>query len=156
MPALPGQRRTPHPLILALLSVVSAASAAAPAAPAAPPLPFTRPLAMGDTGHDVLIAQAFLIRAVAHSNATIRAEDGHYADATARAAQFFRDTVDLPPGDDLDAPALAALLRVGGPDGYADDGQPASARGKLYKVHVKVHANRSIEDHTATLSDAHG
>ena len=37
-------------------------------------------------------------------------------------------------------------------DGYSDDGQPASALGKLYKVHVPVHHNRSIEVE-ATLFD---
>ena len=46
-------------------------------------------------------------------------------------------------------PLLSLLLR------YVDDGKTAAARGKLYKIYVPVHRNRSIET-WATLSNASG
>lgn len=49
----------------------------------------------------------------------------------------------------------AAVLSQLSADGYKDDGKPPSATGHLYKLHVPVHTNRSIET-TATLYGANG
>eukprot|EP01045_Picozoa_sp_COSAG04_P001014 COSAG04_NODE_30_length_35898_cov_42.288053_13_plen_622_part_00 len=144
----------PLPLVALLLPV--ATPSAAPPAPF--PLPFSRALSRGSSGSDVLIAQAFLIRTAPRTNVTIRAEDGTFGPETAAAAADFRARRGLPPGGALDAAALGELLRAGAADGYRDDGRPASARGGqwLYKVRVRVWANRSVEDHGATLEDRAG
>lgn len=61
----------------------------------------------------------------------------------------------LPTTGVLDEATADAVLAVLSADGYVDDGQPPSAYGKLYKVWVPVHRNRSIES-TAVLFAANG
>jgi hypothetical protein len=54
---------------------------------------------------------------------------------------------------ELDATTAQTLLDLYSDDGYTDSGEPASKSGHLYKVHIGVHRNRSVES-TATLFDA--
>ena len=80
----------------------------------------------------------------------MRRENGTYGGGTAAAAAAFCGSASM------NATALGALLNASAADGYVDDGKPASARGKLYKVKVTVHADRDVEDHHATLEDKDG
>eukprot|EP00729_Bicosta_minor_P014185 gene14185-16945_t len=68
---------------------------------------------------------------------------------------IFRKKFGLASSEVFDAQAASMLLAVASDDGYVDDGKTAAARGKLYKIYVPVHRNRSIET-WATLSNASG
>lgn len=120
------------------------------------PLPWTRPLqhtSPAMTGSDVTIAQALLNR---WSGSNALNESGVYDAATADAVSQFRSAFRIGSGGaTFDSATAEKLLEVASDDGYKDDGQPASARGKLYKIFVPVHRNRSIET-WATLSNATG
>lgn len=59
----------------------------------------------------------------------------------------------IAPGGTFSSETASAVLASLSRDGYRDDGRPAAALGFKYKVHVPVHANRSIET-IATLFDA--
>ena len=125
------------------------------AEPSSLPLPFKRTLRVQTpnlAGSDVVIMQHFLNRSVRDVNIS-----GIYDIQTAKAIVEFQKSHHLSasnPG--VFGPEEArALLSCCSADGYVDDGRPANEKGYMYKVHVRVNANRSIE-HNATLFDGQG
>lgn len=141
---------------VALLAVLAAAAAAD-----VPPLPFTRGLLVTDpmmSGDDVLVLQGLLVRSPAVP--PYLAPTGQYDPPTAAAVgRFQRASGLLGPGlptvlGQVDNATARAVLGRLSDDGYADEPGPLPP-GVLYKVHVPVHRNRSIET-TATLYSANG
>jgi hypothetical protein len=154
---------------LALLAGMAAASQPSfpvwPASqPSFPVWPFDRALslALNSSGADVLLLQRLLsARAAAWCGASWGPPAAARFDAPTAAclAAFQAGAV---PGvgpalrGTLDAQTAEAVLRVLGPDGYADDGAAPAASGHLYKVRVALpSANRSVEA-VATLVAANG
>lgn len=112
------------------------------------PPPFTRELELRQpplSGPDVVVLQHLLARGAWAAPAQTGAFDSATAAAVAAAAPGSKGR--------LDAAAARSVLERCGADGYADDGRPAAARGRLYKLHVAVSRDRSREA-TATLLDA--
>jgi peptidoglycan hydrolase-like protein with peptidoglycan-binding domain len=132
-----------------------AAAAVAATAEQTAPYPFERTLKLTSpmmSGNDVRILQALVARPASGVPAADLKQDAIFGPDTAKAVAAFREARSMGSGD-FDATAAAALVDCCLLDGYQDDGLPASARGKLYKVHVPVHRNRSIET-WGTLYDA--
>ena len=117
------------------------------------PLPFTRELYVTSpvmTGNDVLIAQTLLQRDSAVSKSFVAS--GDYAKDSAAATSAFQEAHNLPSTGTLDSVSAQLLLDLHSDDGYTDSGFTAASMGYLYKFHIPVHTNRSIETY-ATLFD---
>jgi hypothetical protein len=117
------------------------------------PAPFYRELFVTSplmTGNDVFIAQSLLKRdsAVDQSLTT----DGVYGDQSAAATSDFQAAHDLPKTGILDSVSAQLLMDLHSEDGYTDSGFTAASMGYLYKFHIPVHTNRSVETY-ATLFD---
>lgn len=137
----PTMRSLWEPLLAALLASAAAVNAQQPPTM---PLPWSAPLAPGDSGQGVYIAQNLLDRAGArpghrlNASGTFDAETAQYVAAFQRAARLNESGV-------FDAPTATELLACCSDDGYLDDGVPPRDLGYLYKIHVRLFANRSIE-----------
>eukprot|EP01038_Epipyxis_sp_PR26KG_P006912 gene6912-9465_t len=114
------------------------------------PLPFTRELSEGMTGNDVLIAQNLLKRDKSVSQ-TLQT-DGSFGSQTYTATSSFQLAVGLKSTGTIDASTAQYLLDLHSADGYKDSGFSAGSMGYLYKFHIPVHSNRSIET-SITLFD---
>jgi peptidoglycan hydrolase-like protein with peptidoglycan-binding domain len=117
------------------------------------PLPFTRELYVTSpvmTGNDVLIAQTLLQRDDAVDKSFVAS--GKYADDSAKATAAFQTAHNLPSTGILDSVSAQTLLDLHSDDGYTDSGFTAASMGYLYKIHIPVHTNRSVETYS-TLFD---
>eukprot|EP01040_Poterioochromonas_malhamensis_P004707 gene4707-5043_t len=120
------------------------------------PPPFTRELKVTSpyqTGNDVLIAQTLLKRDDAVDKNLVA--DGIFGSQSATAVMNFQAAVGLKSTGVLDEVSAQKLLDLHSADGYKDSGFTAESMGYLYKFHIPVHKNRSIET-DATLFDAKG
>eukprot|EP00981_Chlorochromonas_danica_P011332 scaffold3873_cov177-Ochromonas_danica.AAC.12 len=118
------------------------------------PAPFTRPLQLAnpyESGSDVTIAQTLLLRDSAVNQSLV--VDGIYGQDSAAATSSFQKAHNLNVNGVLDEVTANLLLQLHSADGYKDNGFTASSMGYLYKVHIPVHSNRSVET-VATLFDA--
>lgn len=118
------------------------------------PAPFTRELYVTDpimTGNDVLIAQTLLKREPAVDPAFVAS--GKYATDSAAATSAFQTANKLPSTGVLDSVSAQTLLDLYSDDEYTDSGFTAASMGYLYKFHIPVHSNRSVETYS-TLYDA--
>jgi len=135
-----------------LLAVVALLLGFLPAAlSSALPAPFGRELTPQEPplrGPDVALAQTLL----SHTSYP-PAPTGAYDASTAFSVRRLRAAHGLPSGDALDAAAANALLECCQADTWVDPGITAASLGLLYKIHVPVHANRSVETQ-ARLLDA--
>lgn len=103
------------------------------------------------TGNDVLIAQTLLKRDAAVDPSFV--VSGVYAADSAKATIDFQAANGLPNTDGvLDSVSAQALLDLHSDDEYTDSGFTAASMGYLYKFHIPVHSNRSIETYS-TLYD---
>jgi len=117
------------------------------------PSPFTRELKQTNppmTGNDVLIAQTLLLRDN-HVDPKFVASGKYEADSVA-ACSAFQSASGLDPTGVLDSASAQKLLDLHSADGVKDTGFTAGSMGYLYKFHVPVHNNRSIET-MSTLYD---
>jgi len=117
------------------------------------PSPFTRELYLTSPnmkGNDVLIAQTLLKRDSAVDSSLVA--DGVFGSATQKAVSAFQTNNAIKSTGKLDEASAQALLDLHSADGYKDSGFTAASMGYLYKLHVPVHRNRSIET-TVTLFD---
>lgn len=117
------------------------------------PAPFTRELKVTSpymTGNDVLIAQTLLQRDAAVSKNFVA--NGVYDEASATATSNFQGAHTLKSTGVLDSASAQVLLDTHTADNYKDSGFSAGSMGYLYKFHIPVHNNRSIET-DATLFD---
>jgi len=115
------------------------------------PCPFTRVLTPEQpplNGSDVYILQNVLKRAIPSTPIT-----SYYDAKTQSAVQQFQATNKIAGTGVFDAATAELLLVQYLDDGYKDDGQ--IPHGVLYKVHIPVFKNRSIET-TATLYAGNG
>jgi len=117
------------------------------------PAPFTRQLKVTSpymTGNDVLIAQTLLNRdsAVKPTVPT----SGVYDEATAKGCGEFQTAIGVKSTGNLDATTAQKLLDLHTDDNYKDSGFTAASMGYLYKFHIPVVSNRSVETY-ATLFD---
>eukprot|EP00600_Ochromonadales_sp_CCMP1393_P005984 CAMPEP_0174968820 /NCGR_PEP_ID=MMETSP0004_2-20121128/8366_1 /TAXON_ID=420556 /ORGANISM="Ochromonas sp., Strain CCMP1393" /LENGTH=266 /DNA_ID=CAMNT_0016218135 /DNA_START=136 /DNA_END=936 /DNA_ORIENTATION=- len=103
------------------------------------------------TGDDVTIAQSLLLRDDAVDDGL--AVDGVYGDNCAKATGDFQTAHGLSATGVLDSASAQLLLDLHSADGYKDSGFTAASMGYLYKFHIPVHSNRSVETY-ATLFDA--
>jgi len=120
------------------------------------PLPWTRVLSSGMTGNDVYILQNLLLRdqaVAALPNPLVVSST--YDAATQQAVQAFQEAhgLTVSPDASFGEESANAILSLHSQDGVRDSGFTAASLGYLYKIHVPVHQNRSIET-TATLYDA--
>lgn len=121
---------------------------------AAMPSPFYRELFVTDpimTGNDVLIAQTLLKRDAAVDSNFVAS--GSFASDSAKATSDFQAANKLPATGILDSASAQALLDLHSDDEYTDSGFTAASMGYLYKIHIPVHTNRSVETYS-TLFDA--
>jgi hypothetical protein len=136
--------------------------------PPAFPDPFTRALELADpvlAGSDVVIAQQLLRRDPAGANLTAADLSLGYGASSAAAVRAFQRASPAAAALALDGAGVlgprtaTALLAARGEDGFAGRGLggnwTAAQLGYLYKIHVPVHRNRSIET-VASLYGAHG
>lgn len=117
------------------------------------PAPFYRMLYVTSpmmTGNDVTIAQSLLKRDSAVDQSLI--VDGIYGSDSSKATASFQAAHDLPSTGILDSASASLLMELHSADGYKDSGFTAASMGYLYKFHIPVYANRSIETY-ATLFD---
>jgi hypothetical protein len=117
------------------------------------PAPFSRQLKVTSpymTGNDVLIAQTLLNRdsAVKPSVPT----SGVYDEATAKGCAEFQTAISVKSTGNLDSTTAQKLLELHTDDNYKDSGFTAASMGYLYKFHIPVVSNRSVETY-ATLFD---
>jgi len=117
------------------------------------PAPFYRVLYVTSpymTGNDVTIAQSLLKRdAAVDQNLVV---DGVYGNDSAKATASFQAAHNLPSTGKLDADSAQLLMDLHSEDGYVDNGFTAASMGYLYKFHIPVYTNRSVESY-ATLFD---
>jgi hypothetical protein len=117
------------------------------------PAPFSRELFVTEppmTGNDVIIAQTFLKRDPAVSKTL--AVDGVFNKDTQEATIAFQTTNSLDATGIINKSSADTLLKLYEADGYKDSGFTAASLGYMYKFHIPVHTNRSIETY-ATLFD---
>jgi len=136
-----------------LLSLIVAFCVVLAAAADSMPAPFTRELYVTSpkmTGNDVIIAQNLLKRdkAVDPNLAT----DGVYGQDSAKATAAFQSNNGLPSTGTLDSASAQKLLDLYTDDKVTDTGFTAASMGYMYKVHIPVHNNRSVETYS-TLYD---
>lgn len=120
------------------------------------PLPFYRELKITSpymVGDDVLIAQTLLKRDVGVDESFIA--NGVFDEKSVSATIQFQSSNSLSSTGVLDEVSSQKLLDLHSADGYKDSGFTAESMGYLYKFHIPVHKNRSIET-DATLFDAKG
>lgn len=116
------------------------------------PLPFYRQLFVTTplmTGDDISIAQTLLNRDKAVSSFPI---DGVFGDESSQATASFQQNNELEVTGILDSISAQTLLNMHSADNYKDTNFTAASMGYLYKFHVPVHTNRSIET-ISTLYD---
>jgi len=117
------------------------------------PPPFTRELSLtvpAMTGNDVIIAQTLLKRDAAVGSTL--AVTGTFDKDTEAATVAFQTANSLKGTGILDSSSASVLITKYEADGYKDTGFTAASMGYMYKVHIPVHSNRSIET-DATLYD---
>ncbi len=117
------------------------------------PAPFTRELKLTTpymTGNDVIIAQNLLNRDSAVKSKLTA--NGIYDQASADATSYFQASKSFKATGILDDKTAQSLLDDHTNDNYKDNGFTAGSKGYLYKFHIPVHNNRSIETY-ATLFD---
>ena len=137
---------------LVLLILAAAVSAVA----AAMPLPWTRELSYSSesvplSGQDVSITQFLLLRDA--STPANLAVDGVFSESTALAVKSFQSAHSLAATGVLDSVTAQSLLDLHYRDKVTDSGFTAASLGYLYKLHIPVYANRSVES-KATLFDS--
>jgi peptidoglycan hydrolase-like protein with peptidoglycan-binding domain len=118
------------------------------------PLPFYREIKLSNpsmTGNDVLIALTLLSRDDSVSSSY--KADSSFESEDVDATKSFQKAVGLTASGVIDSATAQKLLDLHSADNYKDDGFTAASKGYLYKVHMPVNQNRSIET-TATLFDA--
>lgn len=112
------------------------------------PLPFTRVLSLVDevmSGTDVLIAQSLLIRDASVSAGSLP-PNAEYDANTAAAVKSFQLAQKINEGTGIfDSSTAQTLLQLHSADGVVDDGFTAKSMGYLYKFHIPVYLNRSVE-----------
>ena len=116
------------------------------------PLPFTRVISLTSpymTGNDVIIAQSLLNRDSSVDGALDA--DGVFGKASQSATISFQQAHHIAVTGEIDANTATSLLEFCGDDGYVDSGVSAGELGYLYKIHIQVHANRSIENKASLL-----
>lgn len=124
------------------------------------PFPFTRELFVNlpsPQGSDVIILQELLKRSEQQKKSTLRSQPktsttqvkvtGKYDQQTAEAVgQFQNDYVGkLSVTGVFDSKTANTLLKLFSQDGVKDNGFTAASMGKLFKISLPVHSNRSIE-----------
>lgn len=117
------------------------------------PAPFYRELFVTNplmTGNDVLIAQTLLKRDAAVDKNFVAT--GTFAQDSATATAAFQGAHSLPSTGVLDEVSAQTLLDLHSDDQYSDSGFTAASMGYLYKIHIPVHTNRSVETYS-TLFD---
>ena len=117
------------------------------------PAPFYRELYVTSpmmSGNDVTIAQSLLLRDAAVDQSLV--VDGIYGDDSAKATSSFQSAHSLPSTGILDSESAQLLMDLHSADGYTDSGFTAASMGYMYKIHIPVYSNRSIETY-ATLFD---
>jgi peptidoglycan hydrolase-like protein with peptidoglycan-binding domain len=133
--------------IVFIIAIIEAMAAAMPA-------PFTRELKVTSpyqTGNDVTIAQTLLLRdSAVDKSLTV---DGVYGPASATATSSFQKAHGMSATGVLDSPTADLLMQLHSADNYKDSGFTAASMGYLYKFHIPVHSNRSVETY-ATLYDS--
>lgn len=102
-------------------------------------------------GNDVLIMQNLIIRDGAVDDSLTL--DGIYGPGSADAVSQFQGANDLSETGIFDDETASKLLDLHSADGVKDSGFTAASMGYMYKLHVPVYYNRSIETQ-ATLFDA--
>lgn len=105
------------------------------------------------SGNDVLIAQNLLLRSPTTSSAF--AVTGRYDFNTAEAVSAFQSKYMSPLRATglFDSKTAQKLLDTFSRDNYVDSGFDASSMGYLYKIHIPVYSNRSVET-LGTLYDS--
>ena len=117
------------------------------------PAPFYRELYLADpvlTGNDITILQTLLNREKAVGG--VLTVNGKFDVETEAASKAFQDANSLKSTGVIDSSSASLLLTLYEADGYKDSGFTAASMGYLYKFHIPVHTNRSIETY-ATLYD---
>lgn len=117
------------------------------------PAPFTRELKVTTpymTGSDVKIAQTLLNRDQSVKPAV--PTSGIYDEATAKGCSEFQTVIGEKSTGTLDSATAQKLLDIHTDDNFKDNGFTAASMGYLYKFHIPVVNNRSIETY-ATLFD---
>lgn len=141
--------------VLFLAVVLAAAAPSALAVSAADmPLPFTRILQIHTPalqGNDVTIMQNLLLRSPFVTRDGTLNVTGQYDAQTANAVSRFQRGNNMDVSGIFEHDTAFRLLLLHMEDGYRDSGDILP--GYLYKVHIPVHRNRSIET-TATLYDS--
>ncbi|EGC30978.1 hypothetical protein DICPUDRAFT_157221 [Dictyostelium purpureum] len=115
------------------------------------PCPFYRSLSLSSpvlSGGDIYILQNLLTRTKGLENLSL---SSNFDSDTEMALGKFQSLNNLKSTGVLDVETANLLLELNSADGYKDNGQIPP--GFLYKVHIPVYKNRSIET-TATLYDA--
>jgi peptidoglycan hydrolase-like protein with peptidoglycan-binding domain len=123
---------------------------------AAMPDPFYRELSVTSpllTGNDVLTVQTLVKRDKAVDPSLL--VNSIYDEATAAAVTSFQASNGLKSTGIFDEITAQLLLDLHTDDGYQDSGFTAESMGYLYKFHIPVYKNRSIETF-ASLFDAKG
>ena len=116
--------------------------------------PFSVPLNPGNTGDEVKILQFMLQRGQYPACSSVNIT-GTFDSITRECLTQFQAGTGLPSTGTLTSRTACQVVMQLQPDGYKDDGKPASAYGRLYKVVIPVHRNRSIES-VAQLQQADG
>jgi hypothetical protein len=122
------------------------------------PAPFYRELQVSSpsqTGDDVLIVQTLVKRDKAVDENFV--VNGAYDESSAKAVSSFQSAIGLSSTGIVDEITAQKLLDLHSSDGYKDTGFTAESLGGgyLYKFHIPVHRNRSVET-ISTLYDAQG
>jgi len=102
------------------------------------------------TGNDVIIAQTLLKRDAAVGSTL--SVTGTFDKDTEAATIAFQNANSFKGTGILDSASASLLIAKYEADGYKDSGFTAASMGYMYKVHIPVHSNRSIET-DATLYD---
>lgn len=102
------------------------------------------------TGSDVTIAQTLLKRDNAVDQSL--AVDGVFGSQSEQATAAFQSAHSLSSTGILDSASAQLLMDLHSEDGYTDSGFTAASMGYLYKIHIPVHSNRSVETYS-TLFD---
>jgi hypothetical protein len=117
------------------------------------PAPFYRVLYVTSPymkGDDVTIAQSLLKRDSAVDQSLD--VDGVFGEESAKATASFQAAHSLPNTGVLDSASAQLLMDLHSEDNYKDSGFTAASMGYLYKFHIPVYTNRSVESY-ATLYD---
>ena len=116
------------------------------------PLPWTEPLKLGSEGNEVVIMCNLLARDVDVDLNTNNC-DSLYNSIDENACKEFQNAHKLDPTGIFDSETANLLLELHSNDNIHDSGFTAASKGYLYKIHIPVYKNRSIET-SATLYDA--